>query len=171
MPIEIPDLWGDDIKVDVLPPLVILKAQDGAISRKTTGILRAEVLTSESEEPDEDGYHKVVTHTLDLTAPALNYSESVLEVSHDSDRMYPAVVSVPDPIDWHARSDSPTPLASGGVLGLMAHSRTVTAHSADEFMTFLGRALQSRYTKATIDSLLAMSNEKRMKSEAPAQAS
>lgn len=171
MPIEIPDLWSDDIQVDVLPPLVILKAQSEPISRKTKGILRTEVTTVVAHQ---DTPEATTTHVLDLVAPALNYSESLLEVCHKQDRMYPATLTVPDPIRWDLASDPPVdlnPITAELNAALKLSARSVTASSVAELIKHLRRALQSRNTRSAIDSLLAMSNEKRMKSEAPAQAS
>ena len=47
MTTAIPNLWPDDIKVDVLPPIAILKAQEGLLARMTQGMLVAKA-------PNED---------------------------------------------------------------------------------------------------------------------
>jgi hypothetical protein len=145
MPIEIPDLWGDDIKVDVLPPLIILKAQDEAIRRKTQGTLHTEIITAEEEQNDAIW----VIHTLDLIAAAIGYRESILTVSHEREKLYPVAIEVGVPIEW---TD-----------GTPAHR--IRCFSADEFIRELRAALQSPLTKSTIATLLARSNEERMKRE------
>jgi hypothetical protein len=146
MPIEIPDLWSDDIKVDVLPPLVILKAQDEAIRKKTGGILHS-VITTGSEFEDDQEY---VTYTMDLVAPALGYRESILTVSHRQGKFYPATIVLPEAIGW-----STAPGASSST-----YSR---CYSADEFIQQLRIALQSQPTRSTITSLLASSNEAKLR--------
>ena len=64
MSTTIPDLWSDDIQVDVLTPLVILRAQESRLGRKTQGILEARVTTVATEA--------WIQHQLDLIAPALS---------------------------------------------------------------------------------------------------
>lgn len=45
---EIPDLSGDGIKVDVVSPLVILKAQAAFLSKKTQGMVRGDIIFSQT---------------------------------------------------------------------------------------------------------------------------
>lgn len=158
MPIEIPDLWSDDIKVDVLPPLVILKAQSAPISRKTSGILHTEVTTTIAHQGTPEA---TATHVLDLVAPALNYSESLLEVTHKLDRMYPATVTVPDPIPWKVGHDViyDVPCAP------TAPRHSVAAESADELIGYLRQALRAPNTRSAIESVLARTNEARIAGE------
>lgn len=145
MPIEIPDLWDDDINIDVLPPLVILKAQDEGIRRKTQGILHTDISTT-SETDDSDTTW--ITHTLDLVATAIGYQESILRVTCREDRLYPATIGTPEQITW---SDGKTA------------SDMVRCFDPDEFITELRTALRSPPTKAAIATLLARSNEARLK--------
>lgn len=145
MPIDIPDLWSDDIKVDVLPPLVILKAQDDAIRKKTQGILHTEISTSHELEPDQ--IHFWVTHALELVAPAIGYRESVLNVSYREGKLYPATIEMPERIEW----------ADGTA------SATVRCFDPDEFIAELRVALRSPPTKGAIATMLALSNEARLK--------
>ena len=180
MPTEIPDLWGDDIKVDVLSPLLILKAQDEAIRRKTQGVLRANVVTTEvnpfeeleyDEDEDEDEdidaddgalRPNQLVHALDLGSPVIAYTETLLQVSHAVNRAYPAKLSVPDPLRWDLERDPPNANDSAEDLFSAARS-SIIAYSADELLRHLRRALQSRDTRAAIDSLLALANEARSK--------
>ncbi len=39
MPVTLPDLWGDKIRVDILTPLAILRAQADLIGKHTKAIL------------------------------------------------------------------------------------------------------------------------------------
>lgn len=152
MPIEIPDLWDDDIKVDVLPPLVILKAQDEAIRRKTEGILRTQIVSREIEREPEDDEEETkvdVVYTLDLEATALGYRESILNVFHRKGRLYPVTITMPEKIEW---STDPS-----------AYSYSARCASSDEFIQHLRVALRSEPTKSTLASLLAMINETKLK--------
>src|SRR5579871_4947989 len=85
MAVEIPTLWPvNDIKVDVLTPLAILRVQANELSKITQGILKAEVLTTQGDE--------VTTHVLDIIAPSLNSRHRVLGVTHSNEMVYPVIV-------------------------------------------------------------------------------
>lgn len=140
MPTEIPDLWGDDINVDVVPPLVILKAQAEAISRRTRGMLTAEVVSSSGKEKGEVTW----VHGLHLRAPTIEYGELLLTLSHDENRFYPVSVELPEPISW----------AQG--------SRETTIMRCDDqqrLLDALSVALTSPPTKWALSTLLAKVNE------------
>jgi hypothetical protein len=62
MTIAIPDLWSDDIKVDIVTPLAIFRAQTGSLHQRTKGLLEAEVRTT-------TGQSGRVRHQLVLIAP------------------------------------------------------------------------------------------------------
>lgn len=90
----IPNLWPDQIKVDILPPVVVLKAQAATLGRITQGIVEAEVATDESRG--------TVSHRLELAVPALDGARHwVLTVTHAADKLYPVAVDAecyrPDP--------------------------------------------------------------------------
>jgi hypothetical protein len=132
---EIPDLWGDDIDVDVVPPHVILKTQAEAISRRTKGLLTASV----TEDFQKDGGGK--THwsfALILNAPSLGYDEELLELSHADNQLYPVRLSM-----------------------LSGDSNSRHCNNQRELLAALAEALTSPTTKAVIASLLARVNELR----------
>src|SRR4051794_36125765 len=108
----IPDLWPDDITVDVVPPLAILRSQAGLLGVKTKGILRAEVTTTTGDT----GY---VQHHLDIVVPALqNYRARLLNATHDRDRVYPVAVEaecfMPRDKDWRPSWMKADETAHGG---------------------------------------------------------
>lgn len=160
MPGGIPDLWSDDIQVDVLPPAVILRRQGEALSSKTQGILTARVL---SGRPIDHTDTRI--HSLELVAPALGYSEVILKVEHDESRPYPVSLTLPDAIVWP--SVQPTAEQPFGPL----ERETVTANTVKQFLEFLRAALRSEQTRSTIDTLLARSNELKFSSESELVAS
>ncbi|MFI5382384.1 MAG: hypothetical protein ACHRHE_24060 [Tepidisphaerales bacterium] len=89
MPTQIPNLWPmDEIAVDVLSPLVILRAQATELERLTQGVLRAEVVSeTEGDDPEFE------THRLDVIAPAVgNLRRTLATVSHAEDGAYPVSV-------------------------------------------------------------------------------
>lgn len=80
------DLWSNDIKVDVLTPLAILRSQEGPLQRKTHGLLRASVSTTTADAWEQ--------HSLDLIAPSLSdYRTTLLSARHPHDHVYPVVVT------------------------------------------------------------------------------
>src|SRR5262245_42701361 len=85
MATTIPDLWSDDIKVDILSPLAILRTQVGFLEQKTQGILRAQVATTSTDV--------WLQHQLDLIAPALShYRVTLLTAQHGRPDFYPVMV-------------------------------------------------------------------------------
>src|ERR1700749_344482 len=86
MSASIPDLWSDDISVDVLSPIAILRAQQRPLRQRTNGLLEVEIETT----PSESGQ---VRHQFGLVAPAMNRARyRILYVSHNNDLVYPVVV-------------------------------------------------------------------------------
>jgi hypothetical protein len=80
-----PDLWPHDFgKLDVTPPLVLLREQAELLARKTHGMLQGRVSTSLSGI--------TVLHQFLLVAPSLdNYSYKLFEVAHTV-QLYPATI-------------------------------------------------------------------------------
>ena len=159
----IPDLWSNDIKVDVLPPLAILKAQEGLLARKTQGMLEAKLTTIESGD--------LVQHQLDLIAPSLNfYRERLLTATHDRLRPYPVTVAA---IRFDSESAIPQgPLAASiHALGkaVSEASRVFVpeaiqgkAATDEEFLQLVRKVLQSAEVRALISSLIARINQENM---------
>jgi hypothetical protein len=133
MPPTIPNLWPEDIKVDVLSPLAILRAQAGLMGQMTRGLIEAEVTTTATE-------HGRVEHQLDLIAPALDgYRQRILIASHDEESVYPVGLY------WYETDDN---MEDGD------------AYNDDEFIQAVGKALRSGAVRAVIASLIYRSNER-----------
>jgi hypothetical protein len=138
MATTIPNLWSDDISVDVLSPLAILRAQAAQLGRMTKGLLKAEVATT-------TGTNKWVQHQLDLMAPVLDYyRHRVLTARHHMDMVYPVTV---DAECFNDPTGSPE----------LGSSRE--APTEEEFIQLVRQALQSNEVKLVIQSLIARSNE------------
>ena len=134
MPSKIPDLWPDDISTDVLTPLAIMRAQSPGLSRRTKGLLEADINSVEKD--------KEVVHNFDLTAPALsNFRERILFVTHERNRVYPAKIEAA----CFMRKQGP--------------STVCRAMSQDEFLTLISEVIRSPDVRSTIESLIAQSNE------------
>ena len=160
-------LWPDDIKVDVLSPLTILRYQAAELRKLTKGRLEADVVTTTGQED-------FVVHRLEIVARQLGDRRyGVLTVTHRA-AFYPVVLEA----DCFRPKETRT-LAH--VLG--EHVAAVTAMSSalnaeinppwppkddwrpaandqDEFLKRVAEVLRSPAVRATIDSLLALSNEK-----------
>jgi hypothetical protein len=139
MPDEVTSYWPDDFDVKVLSPLAILRIQASALSAKTGGLLDAEVVTATSA--------KTASHELQLIAPALGGERrTVLTVTHAVNEPYPArlaaAVFEPD-VDSYDPNEDPRPEAS----------------TVQEFKDLVKQVLQSKQVRATMQSLLARSQE------------
>ncbi len=140
MTTAIPDLWSDDIRVDVLPPVAVLRAQEGLLAKKTQGILQAKLLTSATET--------LVEHSLYLIAPALNfYRVSLLSATHDREMVYPVTVAAQCWFSEFLPDGAEEP-----------EKRRVAA-TEEEFIDLVRQALRSTAVRGLIQSLIARSNE------------
>ena len=130
------NLWPD-IDVDVLLPVTILRAQATYLQRFTKGVLRADVVTSESETE--------VEHKLDIVAPVLSYRQTLLSASHKKVQPYPVTVRIPNrslPEQLYTE-ESFTSAVSGAlnkngvvaiIQSLLARSREATAQETECFI-------------------------------------
>jgi uncharacterized protein with von Willebrand factor type A (vWA) domain len=163
MAATIPDCWSEDIKVDVLPPVAVLKAQEGLLAQKAQGMLQAKVTATETE--------KLVQHGLDLIAPALNfYRERLLSATHDRDMPYP-VTATAEAFAQKPPDLSPfvTPLSQSlAELQQLANPSRIQRRAAtdEDFVRLVQEVLRSDRVRALIHSLIACING--MTSEAQA---
>ena len=148
----IPNLWPDDIQVDVLPPVAILRAQENMLANKTQGILHAELTATETEH--------FVQHHLDLVAPALNgYRERLLSASHRKDRIYPVTVAADclSPKQTHLVGLMPQPSTEDNAE--LQKPNEKLAATQNELLEIIRSVLHSADTRSLIQSLIAKSNE------------
>lgn len=143
MTTTIPSLWPDQIKVDILPPLVVLKAQAAALGRLTQGIVDAQVTSV--KHPTR------VEHRLDLVVPALDdIRHRILTISHSPDRLYPVTLDADcyrlDPDDPRSGDED-------------FDARPVAA-TYDQFIDRLREVFQSPEVMSAVQSLIARSNER-----------
>ncbi|HZV07208.1 MAG TPA: hypothetical protein VE999_19150 [Gemmataceae bacterium] len=163
----IPDCWPD-IKVDVLPPLAILKAQEGLLARRMQGMLEAKVTTIEAGN--------LVQHQLDLIAPSLNfYRERLLTATHDRLRLYPVTVAAECFAEKSEVSQGPRPLSplQAALAPLQAAVKAFSethialvpevvqrqASTDEEFVQLVRKVLQSAEVRALMASLIARINQ------------
>ncbi len=142
------NLWPQDIRADILPPLAILKAQIAPLSQITGGLLRA-VLSTRTETIDSadqqfagESHFKLedslvesptrVYHDLSVSAPSLDGRPyHLLTLHYRRDRYYPAILSS------HLNHEG---------------EKSTTE---EEFVESLRTVLQSSSTRPLINSLLA----------------
>ena len=138
MAVQIPNLWPvEQVQVDVLTPLAILRVQATNLNQMTQGILVGKVSTLSSEE--------TVQHHLDVLVPVLNnYRHRLLSVTHAKDRAYPVVVQAE--------------YCNDVLISLVNGCQSFTQ---DHFMNLLGRILESQAIVSVLQSLIAQSNESR----------
>ena len=156
MSATIPDLWPDDIRVDLLTPLMILRTQAGLLSSKTQGLIIAEVRTTTTE--------KWVQHQLDLIAfPLDHYRMTLLTARHGIDAAYPVKVTcqgfVPKQRGFPSVPNffEPPP-------------NEREAATQEEFIALVREALRSDTIRSRIQSLIVRSNEARPTTSLPKDA-
>ena len=148
MPATISDLWADDIKVDVLTPLMILRSQETYLSNRTGSLLRARVFTMTSEN--------TVKHEVNLIAHVLKYQVVILSATHSSELVYPTEIAARGFMseDVHPDTGSPYRFESNSL-------EQRTANTQEEFIELLREVLHSGHVRSLMQSLIASSNESR----------
>jgi hypothetical protein len=129
----IPDLWPEDFGVKDKQPLpsAILRQQGYRLGERTRDAVFGEV-ESTQESPGR------FLHTLWLSAPYLKVRQYALLVRHGLEG-YPAEVSLLDGNGHHLRKE--------------------TAHSADEFMTYVREMLAAPHIVQLIGSLISQARD------------
>ncbi len=154
--LTIPDFWSDEIRVNVLTPLAILRAGEGSLEKKTNGLLRTEVSSTTSPE--------FMAHTLELIAPSLNQRRvGLLSATHHTGEVYPVLVKSRGflPVYSFWRNLSAAIIDDPPDSYLPDDERE--ANSQDEFIKLVVEALHSPNITALILSLIAKSNESQTK--------
>lgn len=154
----VPVLWSDDIKVDVLSPAAILRAQVGPLRERTKGILEAEI-SAESSESGVERLH------FDLVAPLLeNYHHRILTAIHSRNLVYPVSVEAecfrPNPRTGWLQMPVPPPKFAA-----VESDWRPKAATEQEFIERIGEVFRSSEVRAVIHSLIARSNDQ---AQAPA---
>lgn len=166
MTATIPSLWPDDIRVDLVPPVAVLRAQAAKLGQITQGILDADVTTVTGEKD-------FVVHRLDLIAPALaGRRYRALTVTHRAD-YYPVVLEADcfRPKTRAAAFDDPyrAAFAVAGAEELTwprPNDWRPTTADQDDFLKKVGEVLRSKEVRSVIESMIALSNQQTGKSEA-----
>ncbi|MDR3636769.1 MAG: hypothetical protein P4L84_23395 [Isosphaeraceae bacterium] len=151
----IPTLWSDDIKVDVVSPAAILRAQVAPLRALTKGILEAEITTESSDSGMERLHFELVAPLLD------NYHHRILSATYARNMVYPVTLEA-ECFRPHKQSYG----ESLAALALAVHQRGVTesdwrpkAATEQEFIELIGQVLRSSEVRAIIHSLIARSND------------
>ncbi len=139
MPDDATSYWPADFAVNAPTPLAILRIQAGALSASTQALIEAEVVTAQTPQK--------VAHELQLVAPALDGERhTVLTVYHAADEPYPATVEAALFDQEAGHPDAET-------------DRSAKASTVHEFRELVKRVLQSNQVRATVESLLARSQD------------
>jgi hypothetical protein len=144
---EIPDLWGQDLKLESLTPVMVLNTQAEKLKQRTQGAVYAEVILRKSP--------KITEILFDLRAPAVHgYRFRLLKVRHGDVMVYPAAVISPNMILASRALPQPDLVPDD-------HERDISAlaKSYEEFNKLIGVTFQSPLTRTLLDSLIAKSNE------------
>jgi hypothetical protein len=147
------DLWPADLVVDVRSPIMILNEQAEALSKRTKGIVKGEVVSGVSGRFEQPSF--------DLVAPAVGVRHRILRVRYSKELPYP-VVLIAGPLQRNivAFADQPdfaTP-AEWNLAGDEA-AQARLAHTPNEVREFLKTIFNAPTSRATLFSLVARSNE------------
>jgi len=143
IPDSIPNLWPDDIRVDIQSPFVILKVQADYLTRLTGGVLEGVIETETSGEN--------IQHRLVIVARSYHcYRHALVTALHKRNLPYPVEIREQSlakltPSD-EPHSDEP-------------EVTYPSASSDDRMQGLLQKALRSDSTVAILSSLIANSNE------------
>jgi hypothetical protein len=147
---EIPNLWGDDIDLSVLTPLMILNAQVANLNQRTQGIIRGELAASQTQE--------VVTLDFDIVAvSAYNVRKRILRVRYKADQVYPALLASVGVGELEGRIPAAADLSFGDLHG----TYQTMAPTQAEFIEYLGGVLKSTFVRQLMESVIGMSNERK----------
>ena len=122
--------------------LAILRVQASSLREITNGILDAKVETTRNEIN--------TSHRLLVVCKAANeLRKSILNVYHENEKPYPCTIVTNDNIDKEkCYRDSPD------------DEYVTECYSHSEFTKYLGKALESQSVVSTIESLIALANDK-----------
>jgi hypothetical protein len=152
MAATIPDLWPDDIRVDVLAPLQILRVQEALLGKKLQGVLEASVSMTTTD--------KFVAYQFDLIAPFLRgRRERLFTTTHARGRIYPVTVEAECFVPKNLVANM-TVLAEVDKLFQLPTSLREAA-TQEEFVNLVREILHTGYVRSLIQSLVAQSNEAR----------
>lgn len=170
----IPNMWPEDIQVNALSPLVILKLQAEGLRERTKGVLEAEVTTTKGAEDFE-------IHRLQVVARQFGSSRhGIVSVTHRAE-FYPAIVEAKVFRFRAIERKELLPSFDYSIAhldGLRAGTAVIwpppgdwrpVAASQNELISLLGQVFMSVPVRALIEDLLARSYEVKLAAETVAQ--
>lgn len=158
MPTQIPSLWPDNIDVDVVPPIAVLRHQASELRERTKGLLEAEVRSWPSKQ--EQGR---IIHEFQIRAPALEgYTYSLFRIWHNKDFVYPAEIYF-EPWVSQAKTEYfekqkrllPAQMFGPYAVADLEPSGIRSAATQTEFLEAMSDLLTSPRTKSVLMSLIA----------------
>ena len=139
MPTQISQEWPDEISVDVVTPLTVLRTLASSLEQKTKGILRAEIVHSHLRED-------LVQLSFDIVAPAVgHYRHQLLIAQHHPELVYPV--------------DLTGDFLDDSINGQGYYRYTQTLSTQQQLEKALMESIRSPNTLAVINSLIARSSE------------
>jgi len=145
---EIPNVWPEDITLDIVTPQAILRIQAENLRTQTKGLLHARVTRTESD--------REALYELDVIAPVLGSTHRVLNARHGKDVVYPVIVDAECFRREHKEADFQ---AIQTVLLGRKPRHPGAASTQDEFLKVIETVLGSNEVRSLLQSLIARSNE------------
>lgn len=150
MPAIIEDFWPNSIDVRILTPLTILRSQAAFLGKRTGGLLTGHIATDRAPDKMSHRFYAVASAPNRILVP-------ILEASHSVSQVYPVEV-VSRAFDPKP-SDSPFVPMHDLSAKLDKLLNRHTAVTQDAFIALVKEVLNSEAIVASINSIIAMSNE------------
>lgn len=145
---QIPDLWPESLRVDVLTPYAVLSAQATKLTEKTQGLVEGRV-TTRALPPG------LWLHIFDLVAPVLSFRYTLFRLWHRESMPYPAVL-------WRGREPSTKP---SDIARALSEDRMEPGSdliwNEEKLLHALQGVFQNPVTLSVVESLISRSNEVR----------
>lgn len=155
MPAIIEDFWPKSIDVRILTPLTILRSQAAFLGKRTGGLLEGHISTDRAADKASHRFYIVATAPDRVVVP-------ILEAIHSAKEVYPVeVVSKafePKPAAGPFARIGEMSAALSEFAGGKAPNRR-TAATQDAFIALVKQVLNSEAILASLNSIIAMSNE------------
>ncbi len=145
---QIPDLWPASVKVEILTPYAILRAQATKLTERTQGIVEGHVRSRAVAR-------SLICHTFDLLAPVLSFRYTLLRLWHRETMVYPVLIT-------QGLDNSLNPIKILQLIeGEFVHSAFGLSRDEDTLLKNLSQIFTDASSGTVISSLIARTNEAR----------
>ena len=146
-----PDLWSEDIGLDILSPAIILNTQAAIIQKRTKGVIVAELIQRK--------FRNVTELYFDLKGQAARHRSRLMVCRFLDDNVYPVWITSEALNEGRYSDEDDSVVESPFVMDPAELRATTVATDQQDFMIAVSAVLRSIIVKSTINSMIAKSNE------------